>query len=362
MFKHSIQHNIASLCILLCMLITSCRDDAPLSPQGRYRNGVFVVNEGSGAGSGDVSFFDLDSNKVINNLFARENTPARLGTFVQSMLVHNDKAYICVDNGNQVAVVNSNTFAQEATIRLKVPHTMIADGNTGYVTEWIKVDYVSPPKGRVSVINLQTNSVTDSISTDGAFPTRMILTNTRLYVLNSLENTVSIINTQTKRLERKVTVGDSPVGIVLDRNNDIWVLTAGVADFSQYPIIITIEPGKLLRFTPSGSDLTQKSSFTLGAAASSGDRLIVNPDRNVLYYTFDGKVFTHAIEATSLSTIPFLSRSFYGIGINPAGDLFYGGVAPDFTSNGKMIRYNLTTKAPVDSATVGIAPSGFVFK
>jgi len=330
-------------------LLASCSGNDPVNPQGRYRNGVFVVNEGSGAGSGDISFFDLDSNQVTNNLFTRENAPARLGTFVQSMLLHNDKAYIAVDNGNQVVIVNRTTFRQEGFLSLKTPHTMIADGNTGYITEWMNNNFVNPPKGRVKVVNLQTNTITDSISTDGAFPTRMVLTNNRLYVINSQENTVSVINTQTRQLEKKVVAGTNPNSIVLDANNDIWILT-GPYDGS---------PARLIRYTPQGADLVVRAAFVFGS--SRAGRLITNPAKDKLYYTLDGKVFELAINATALSTSPFISRDLYGIGINPEGTVFYGADAGDYASNGKMIRYNVSTRTAIDSATVGVVPNGFVF-
>ncbi len=350
--------------ILQVCFIAGCKDDENTNPKGKYEKGVIILNEGTFKGSnGEISFFYTDSNKVVNNVFEKANGKNHpLGDVIQSMLVQNEQGYIIVNNSNKVVVVNPFTFVQTAEIALKQPRYMVADGNTGYVTEWVNNDYLNPPKGRVAIINLQTNSTAkgDTITTNGQFPDKLILLNGRLYVLNSNENTVSILNTQTKSFEKKIEIGSGPSGIVVDKNNDIWILTSGEADYSKYPVIGTLEAGKLMRFSVNNGSLELKNTFAF--AEFGGSDLIINNAKDKLYYSYNGKVFEQAISAASLNTTPFLSRSFYGIGIDPTGSTFYGGVAPDYTNNGKMIRYNVATKAVIDSATVGIAPNGFLFR
>ena len=350
------------LFISLPFAFTAC-GDKEARPRGRYERGVFIVNEGGfGNGNGEISFFNLDSNKVTNGIFGRENGGRPPGDVIQSMTIHENAAYIVANNSNKLLVMDARTFRQTAEIALRQPRHMVTQGTTGYVTEWVSNNFSNPPKGRVAIINLQANTTAakDTITTNGLFPNQMVLSGSRLYVLNSLENTVSILNTQTKAFEKKVVVGSGPSGMVLDRNNDLWIMASGKADYSKYPIVSTLEPGRLMRFRISGAELLLQSTFTFPAFG--GGNLIANPAQDRLYYSFNGQVFDLAISASSLNTQPVISRRFYGIGIDPSGTTFYGGTAPDFRSNGKMIRYSLTTKTALDSATVGIAPNGFVFR
>lgn len=350
------------------LAFSACTDNDNPTPKGKYSNGVFVTNEGAfGQSNGEISFFDLDSNKITNGIFGKNNLqpngqPRPLGDVIQSLLFTNESGYIVANNTNKLIIVDANTFVQKAEITLKQPRYMVVNGNTGYVTEWVKNDYQNPPKGRIAIIDLQTNTtaVKDTITTNGFFPDRLLFLNNRLYVLNSQENTVSILNTQTKAFEKKVEVGERPAGIVLDKNNNLWILTSGEADYSNYPEVKTLQPGKLLRCSVNGADLKIENSFTFSAFG--GSDLVMNAAKDKLYYSFNGQVFEQDITATTLATQPLLKRSFYGMGIDPKNNVLYGGVAPSFTNNGWMIRYNLTTKAPIDSAAVGIGPNGFVFR
>ena len=347
---------------------TACQrgeDTVPqdITPQGRYQKGVFIINEGAfGKGNGEISYFDRDSNKVINNVFGKENNTRPLGDVVQSMAVFNNNTYIVANNSNKVLVVNPVNFKQITEISLKQPRYMVADGTTGYITEWITNDYQNPPKGRVAIIDLTTNATRtqDTITTDGFFPDQLLLSGKRLYVVNSLENTVSILNTETRKFESKIVVGNSPNGIVQDKNSDLWVSVSGEADYSNYPVIATLSPARLLQFSINGSTLVLKNTFTLPAYGIGN--LYINSSQDKLYYSFNKKVFEMPVSATALPVQPFISRSFYGIGIDPVQNIFYGGIAPNFTNNGRLVRYNMTTRTALDSVTVGIAPNGFLFR
>ncbi len=338
--------------LFIASFLTSCLDDTPQVPQaprGRYTNGVFIINEGGSAGTGDISFWDLDSNKVTNSIFARENNPVKLGVYAQSMLLHGNKGYIAVDNANKIIVVNQETFQQEGVLSFQTPHTMLAEGNTGYVTEWINNDYANPPKGRLAFVDLSTQKVTDTVNVDGAFPTKMVLLNNRLYITNSLDSTISIVNTQTRKLENKVVVGYTPNSIVVDKDNMLWVLVGNY----------TKATSKLIQLKPNNATLTVQKSFTIDK--SNASRLTITPSKDKLYYLANDNVYVQDIAAATVNTTPFLQRGFYGIGIDPTGTIFYGTDAGNYRDNGKVIRYNISTKAKIDSATVGVIPNGVVF-
>ena len=123
------------------LFFTGCskEDDKPAAPR-TYENGVFVTNEGQFLkGNGAVSFLDEQNNEVERDLFMKVNNRP-LGDVVQSMTVHNGKAYVVVNNSEKIEIADANSFKEAGVINgLKLPRYAVGLNNKLYVTEW--VDY-----------------------------------------------------------------------------------------------------------------------------------------------------------------------------------------------------------------------------
>lgn len=331
-------------------LFTSCDKDEDQAVTNReFANGVFVTNEGQFQKSnGDVSFFGKESKTVEATLFSTiNNRPA--GDVVQSMNFHDAKGYIIVNNSAKIEIVNGRTFKSEGVINgLKLPRYMVAANNKAYVSSWVKADYVNPTPGEIAVVDLNTKTVTKTI-TVGWLPERMLITNNKLFVTNSNENTVSVINLSTETVESTITVGDSPNSLALDASGKLWVLGAGNYNNNT--------PSKLQRINPATNAVENTVTFPFGSA----EDLTLSPDRNTMYFNFGGQVYKMGITETSLPASPFIDRYFYGLGIDPETNNIYGADAGTFDSNGKVIRYNATGQV-IDSFNVGVAPNDFYFQ
>jgi YVTN family beta-propeller protein len=320
---------------------------------------VFVVNEGNFLQTNaEISSFSKATNTLVNrSLFnAANNRP--LGDVAQNMSVRDSTGYIVVNNSNKLEVVNLRTFRSLGTITgLKLPrYFAAASSEKGYVTETISYAVAA---GQVSVINLKTNTVTKTIAV-GKQPERLLVVGNRLYVTNNGGSTVTVINTETDAVEGTITVGDAPNSIVLDRNNRVWVLSSGrVVYDANYNIDYTLtSKGSLSSFTP-GSLTANTRIFTTNLSQPS--RLSINGSRDQLYYTFQGGVYRLGINDNDLPTTPvFRRRNIYGLGIDPQDNTIYSGIAPSFSTAGKVVRYR-NTGAAIDSFTVNIGPNGFVF-
>jgi YVTN family beta-propeller protein len=333
-------------------------NDGPLSgppaPAGNGSN-VYVVNEGQfNTPNGAISLFNKTTKTIVdNNLFTKVNGRI-LGDVVQSMTVVGSQGYIVVNATGKVEVVTMADFKQVATIdRLEQPRYLVAvSSSKAYLTEWIE----RGKPGRVAVIDLRTNTVTKSIPV-GRQPEQLLLANGRLYVTNSDENTISVINPTSDAVEATIQVQDGPSNIVQDKNGDIWVACTGIKRFSPvkpYPLLSATN-GALVRF--STSNPTTKT--TLPFAADGPSNLTINGAKDQLYYSYGSAVYQLSTTATALPTTPLIRRSFYGLGIDPQDNTIYGSVAP-FTTAGKVIRYQRTGMA-IDSFGVNIGPNSFVF-
>jgi YVTN family beta-propeller protein len=340
------------------LLLTACDSKENATPAGKYENGVLIVNEGPfQSGTGTVSYFNRSTKTAENDIFQTTNGRP-LGNLVQSVSVHNRKAYIVVNNAGKVEVADAKDFASTGVITgLVMPRYFLGiNEQKAYVTQW----GTGGVNGSVQVVDLQTNTVTKTIPT-GRGAERMIRVNDNVYVTCAGgygdDNRLTVLNAKTDEVITQIAVGDNPNSIQLDANNKIWVSCGGLRDYAN-PTLNTA--GSLVRINPASN--TAEITLPFPSTSQSPGEMTINRARNTLFYTYAGKVYRHDIGSTSLNATPVINRSFYGLGIDPADDVLYAADAGDYNSNGKVIRYNPATGVALDSVQVGIIPAEFTFR
>lgn len=347
--------------VALATTFSSCKKDIP-DPEppistlstATYDNGVFITNEGPfQAGSGTVSFYSRSTSTVSKDIFEFKNLYP-LGNVVQSMEIFNSKGYIVVNNAGTVEVVDGSSFISKGTITgLTNPRYFLGITNDkGYVTEWGAAGGVA---GAVKVIDLNTKTVTSTIST-GKGAEGMVMVGNFVYVACGggfgNDSVVTVINATTNAVVKSIHVGANPKSLKVDSNGKIWVLCNGKSDVNYAYITNT---GTLARINPTVDTVDLSLPFALRPS-----NLVINGAKTILYYSSNGKVYSHNNTAVTLNSTATINRSFHGFGIDPTNDYFYGSDAGDFVSNGKVLRYN-ATGVVVDSFTVGVIPSNFCF-
>jgi YVTN family beta-propeller protein len=370
-------HFLSAAFLFAAVAFTSCDKDTD-GPAGEYaQNGVLISNEGAMTKSNaSVSFYSHDTRSVENESFKKVNAPLVLGDVLQHMAQHGDRLYLVMNNSGKVVVSNANTLKAESEIAgLDAPRYFAAlNENKGYVTEWLGYDpstYMYG-NGRVAVVDLKTNTVTKTI-TVGVQPEQLVIAGGKLYVANNGGNTVTVINTATDAVETSITVNNGPNSLALDRNNMLWVSSSGTkvwdvdGDNNWFVSEEMSTSGSLAKINTSSNAVA--STFTFSQKAPSPGKLSLNGSRDKLYYVFNNKVWVQDVNAATLATKPIVDRGsrytpygFYGLGVDPGSGMIYAGKAPDFVSNGWVVRYNPQSGAPVDSFRVGLAPNGFLFR
>lgn len=342
-----------ALLAAMSFAIASC-DDEDNTPKGAYEDGVFVVNEGNFLhADGSVTFINRSSGEVSDDLFGAVNAGRILGDVVQSMTVKGDLAYVVVNNSNKVEVVNANTFEASYTLSdLKLPRYFTTVGNKGYVTEW--VSFVD--KGRVSVVDLDSHTVTGTIVTDyGA--EGIVEANGKLFVSNNFTNTVSVINPATLQVVQTLEVGDSPGGFVKDSQNKLWVICGGGSDANYNPL----NNGRLVQIDAA----TNTVNKTIELNTNVSDNVAINKAGNQLFYYKGKSIYRVNTTDTAAPSAPLLNEtaavSFYGIGIDPETDILYVADSKAFQGNGTVFTYS-TAGSAKGTFTAGIGPNNFVFK
>ncbi len=346
------------------LTLSSCKKDPdevknPVVVDQLYKKGVFILNEGDFMSSNaSIDFYNRDSNTVISNVFEAVNGRP-LGSLLQSMTIHDSLAYMVLNQSGKVEVMHVNTFVSKGVINgFSSPRYFIGiDANKGYVSDWLS--------DQVKIINLNTLTVVDSI-TVGAGPEQMIKVGNKVFVANSgsygLDSTISVINTDNNQVIATIVVGHKPTALQLDANNKLWVLCAGNMDFFE-PLNETT--GSLVRVNSDNHNI-ELDLKTGGTPFEHPDRLIVNKEKNTLYYTgsysFGYGVRKHSITDIALANTPFITGNYYGLGYDKVNDVIYCTDAKGFGQNGEVVRYNTTTGLELGRFNVGKNPNGIHFE
>lgn len=343
---------VKSFFLFLLIVIFSCDKDEVTPETGAYQNGVFITNEGPfQTGTGTVSFYDRSSGIITQDIYQKENIGQVLGNIVQSMTIIGDKAYIIVNNAQKIEVVEAATFKSIATISgLEQPRYLLqVDDNKAYLSQY----GASGTNGEIKIIDLTTNTVTGTISV-GIGPERMLKQNNKVYLANGgfcmVDRRVSIINSDTDEVVDHIEIGDNPIGLQIDQNQDLWVITKGNFDCTDF----STTSSTLSKI----SNYRVESSFELPNGAGN---LSINKDKNVLYYTVNGGLYDHPIGATTLSQSVLVQKSFYSVNVDPETDRLFCTDAKDFQAKGDLLIYD-SNGTQMDSLGVGIIPGGFWFE
>jgi hypothetical protein len=297
---------LGAFVFLGAVLLVSCKVDIPDGGgDSGFQHGVFITNEGAfGNSNGSISYFDADSSKMINHLFESVNGRP-LGDVVQSITLAGDKGFIVVNNSQKMEIVDLKTFTSIGVIDgLEYPRYFVAlDDKKGYLTD-------GNFTGRVYVIDLVQLKIKDTIPC-GSGPEKMLLHNKSLYVTNSggwgNDSTLTIIDTQTDLVKETRFVGMNPIDLVLDNEQQIWVLCKGKVVMNPDWSIAEETASSLVVMNPASGAITK--TIEIG---SIGDfywpqRMGINKKRDLVYYLEAEGIFSRAINGNNSQLL--VSRS-----------------------------------------------------
>ena len=252
------------------LLVVSCsKDEAPPSkdksldgvtvaiPQDidKSHSKLFVLNEGGmGSNNASLDFLRLSDGTYVNGAFKKMNPSiaAGLGDVGNDIAVHGREVWIAVNNSGIVEVISASDETEIAAIQVPTPRSIAFDNQYAYVTSWSGAhadgsydadgNYVitdsSNPKGCVYRINLSTKKIDGSVEV-GYQPEGIAYYNGKLYVANSggissqlppmysYDNTLSIVDAASFKVERTVEIVPNLKSVYSDGNGAIFVTTFG---------------------------------------------------------------------------------------------------------------------------------------
>jgi len=332
--------------LLVSLLFTACQDDENPPIWGDLSNHIFVLNEGGfGSSNGSLTAISRETGDVWNNLFEMVND-FKLGDVVQSMTIHNGKAYIVVNNSGKIEVADANTLESIATIEgLTSPRYFLPiNDDKAYVSNLTYGDDTS-----LDIIDLNTNEITKSIPT--AWAEEMVMSDGKVFVgiMNSYD--LMVIDATTDEVIQTLSVNYAPGSLEVDKNGKVWVLSEA-NNYYGTPALRRIDPVSLLT-----------EEIFMFDDAERPKELAINNQGDKLFYLESGQVWRIDIDDDALPQTPFITSdeySFYGLGIDPTNNNIYTTDIADYQSKGSVVYYRLDG-VQIDKYEVGIIPGGFCF-
>lgn len=341
------------------LLLISCEKEETGPERKGYAGGMVITNEGAfNSSNGSVSWFSPDSAVMINNLFEMVNGRP-LGDVVQSFTRAGDLGVIVVNNSNKLEIVDMETFESAGTIGgLSYPRYFAYSGNgTGFLSN-------GSLEGVVYKTDLRTAMITDTIAV-GKGPEHLVISGNHLYVANSggwdYDNTISVIDITTGKVISTVDVGDMPVSVVADRNNDIWVLCRGRVVYNEtWTEIVDETESKLVRVSASTGMADREIVIGQKGDYFNPSWLAASPSGDRLFFGESGGLFMMDIDATVQPENPLIGKHFSAAGEEPFTGNIHALEITGYSSSGKLHVYT-AGGVLLSTHVTGIAPNSLSF-
>lgn len=342
--------------VSLVLLFTACVPDKPKEPTPATPNlegkRIYIANEGSlGNGNASLSFINLDQDSIYNNVYAQKNGND-LGDILQSVFVDGDRIYLAVNNSDKVVVLRKSDFSLLAEISVPKPRYFLKVND-----HEIYVSSLYHPK--IFILNTQSLALTGEIITDFANTEGMVLLGNKAYVCNwdTACGYIYEINTHQKAIAERIPIaGSAPQQIVLDKNNQLWVVAGNV--FKQKRATLT-------QINPESRQITQAYTYPQGADIM---KPCFNAGRDTLYFlgvdynggTAYNGLYRMSIVAHELPDQPFIAAEplqyFWGVAIDALTHRIYLCDPKGFVQKGAVSVF-LPNGDKQRTYQVGIGPS-----
>lgn len=304
---------------------------------------VYVVNEGNYMyANASVSLYDTGNESVVENYYNSQNSAA-LGDVAQSMGEINGDLYVVVNNSGKVVLCDKDLKLKKTITGLTSPRYLQPVSNQkAYVTDLYA--------NAISIVDLNSGTRSGSIPCRG-WTEQMALLYNKVFVTNRTTNYLYVINTITNLLTDSIDLGSPNGSIVTDKNDKVWVLSAGSS---------TNTTGKLWRIDPIKDSI--ESTLTFNTAGSAGS-LCINKTKDTLYF-INGGICKLPVNSTSVPA-PFISKgskNFYGLDIDAISGDIYVSDALDYIQRSNIYIYSSSNGTLLKQFKAGINASFFYFR
>jgi YVTN family beta-propeller protein len=372
---------LAVICAL-SLYFTSCRKDDLVLPSTSVVvdtpeqvtgdiYGFFLLNEGNmGSNKASLDYYDYETGKYTRNIYGERNPyeVKDLGDVGNDIQIYGNKLYVIINCSNYLEIMDVTTAKHIAKIAIPNCRYVVFKDGFAYVSSYAGPVLIDPNAriGYVAKIDTSELKVVGECIV-GYQPEEMVIYGNKLYVANSggyrvpnYDNTVSVIDLNTFKEVKKITVGINLHRLELDRYGNIWVSSRGDYYGTRSKTYIIDTKTDLVTDV---LHLLPNSNMTL-----SGDSLYVYSTE--WSYTTNTNTVSYAIVDTKTKKV--VSRNFitdgtdkfieipYGIAVNSETKEIFVTDAKDYVTPGTLYCFTPDGKKKW-SVTTGDIPAHIVF-
>lgn len=359
MKKYLLKVLLISVIALPFISCDSDDDDEPWIEPVITTTGVYFLNSGTmGKNDGSLSYYNVDTKSVTENVFYNTNNKQKLGDVAQDMVVYGSKMYITVTNTNTILVTDHKAKLVEGGII----SPMSDDSkplNPRSILAYNGKIYVSTEGGYVLRIDTTTLSIEKKVKA-GTFLEEMAVSNNTLFVANSnrgASKSLSAINISSFSESKDVDLGKyNPMYIAKDKNGNIYALCWGDWNVPENSgsSLIKIDPK-----TNKATQIGEKNIATYMAMAN--DKLILvgyGEESEAVFSYYD--INTNKVENKSFVTDGTTVPDPQSITVDPTNGNIYVSSNP-YGSSGSMYIFSSEGKLLDKKGTGGEYPIGAYF-
>ncbi|MDR3350753.1 MAG: YncE family protein [Prevotellaceae bacterium] len=349
--------------MLTTLVVSSCRKEEGIVPstnttvtEGEAGTiaGFFLLNEGNmGNNKASLDYFDYETGVYSKNIYAERNPGVvkELGDVGNDIQIYGSKLYAVINCSHLVEVMDVRTARHLAVVSIPNCRYITFDRGFAYVSSYAGPVQIDPNArlGYVAKVDTATFQIADSCVV-GYQPEEMVICNNKLYVANSggyrapdYDNTVSVIDLNSFKEVKKITVGINLHRMELDRYGNIWASSRGDYYHARSKTYV----------------IDTKTDLVTDALPLPGSNMTLSGDSLYMYgtewsYSTGSHTVSYAIVNTQTRQV--VSRNFitdgtdkeievpYGIAVHPgtkeilvtdAGDYVTPGTLYCFTPGGK---------------------------
>ena len=203
-----------SLAATAIFLAASCEQEPYEYEYTLTTPAAYVLNSGTpGGNDADILYVDIFNNSLVPH-FIYNASGTTIGSEPRDIWVYNNGLMIPTKGNNEIVITSLNGNLLTTFTKGRVPDYMAADTSYAYVgyTNGI-VSRLNPAKGEI-----------DAEVEVGGEPKQMVSRDGKLYVANSSENNIAVINTKTFTLEKKISTASNPHYMTCDSTGTIFFI------------------------------------------------------------------------------------------------------------------------------------------
>lgn len=341
------QHILLVICI--AVLFNSCRSDSPPGisngPSASGSSRVWITNEGNfQQGNSELGIYNPAKQEYSPQVFLGANGTGP-GDVLQSINFYNGLAYLVVNNSGKIALVDTSNFSLVKEISgFSSPRFMLVVGpSKAYVTDLYG--------DAINILDLSTDSIIGNIPC-GSWTEKMLQFQHKVFVSMPQNDKVYVLDAFTDQVLDSIQVAYGSNSIIMDKNEDLWVLCSGSGSENKV--------GGLFKIDPNTHSIEKQWALDENKLPS---HLSINKAGTKLYFIYED-IIRMDILATTIPSNPFYLASnkvFYGMNIDLLRNEIYLADAKDYVQKGAAYRLD-SNGVLISSFPTGFNPNGFYFE